>query len=93
MVRALQFAPSTLFTLESTCKYTQPCAIYRWGQTQFHHSSTIELLLVGSDGGRLGQLFYDDFHVSLLLLCLPCLCLRDLTCWLAAKPHLFPLYC
>ena len=28
MVRALQFSPSTFFTLESTFKYTQPCAIY-----------------------------------------------------------------
>ena len=79
MMRALQFAPSTLFLLESTCNYTQPCAIYRWGPTQFHQSSTLEWLLVGSDGGRVGQSFvlgkdinYDDFHVSLLLFCLPC---------------------
>ena len=67
MVRALQFAPFTVFPLESNCKYTQLCAIYRWGRTQFHHSSTLEWLLVGSDGGRVGQLFYDDFHVVLLL--------------------------
>ena len=74
MVRAIQFSHSTLFPLESTCKYTQPCAIYRWGPTQFHHSSTLEWLLVGSDGVRVGKLLvlgkvirYDDFHVSLLL--------------------------
>ena len=74
MVRALQFAPSTLFPLESTCKYTQPCAIYRWGRTQFRHISTLECLLVGSDGGKVGELFLlakkirsDDCHVSLLL--------------------------
>ena len=74
MVRALQFAPSALFPLEITCKYTQPCAIYRWGPTQFHHSSTLEWLLVGSDGGQVGQSFLltkeicsDDFHVSLML--------------------------
>ena len=74
MVRALQFAPSTFFLLEITCKYTQPSSIYRWGPTQFHLSSTLEWLLVGSDGGWVGQLFvlgkdvfYDDFHVSLLL--------------------------
>ena len=76
MVRALQFAPSKLLTLESTCKYTQPCAIYRWGPNQFHHSSTLEWLLVGSDKGRVVQsfvlgkdIFNDDFHVSLLLFC------------------------
>ena len=75
MVHALQFAPSTLFTLESNCKYTQPCAIYRWCPNQFHHISTIEWLLVGSDGGRVGQSFLlgkeirsDDCHVSLLFL-------------------------
>ena len=74
MVRALQFAPSKSFPLESTCKYTQPCAIYRWGQTQFHHSSTPECLLVVSDGGWVGrslllekEIHFDDFHVSLLL--------------------------
>ena len=73
VVRALQFSPSTLFTLVRTCKYTQHCAIYRWGQTQFHHSSTLERFLVGSDGGRLGQLFLlgkeissNDCHVSLM---------------------------
>ena len=66
MVRALHFVPSTLFPLESTCKYTQPWAIYRWGRTQFHHSSTLEWILVGSDGGQMGQLFHDDCHVSLL---------------------------
>ena len=53
MLHALQFASSTFFPLERTCKYTQPCTIYHWGQTQFHHSSTLEWLLVGSDGGRL----------------------------------------
>ena len=74
MVRNLQFEPSTLFTLEIMCEYTQPCAIYRWVPTQFNHSSTLEWLLVASDGGRVGQLFllakeicYDDFHVSSLL--------------------------
>ena len=76
MVRALQFASSELFALESTCKYTQPCAIYRWGRTQFHHSSTLEWLLVGSDVVWLGQSLLigkeirsDDCHVSLLLFC------------------------
>ena len=71
---SLQFVPYTLSPLERTCKYTQPCAVYRWGQTQFNHSSTLEWLLVGSDGGRVGLLFllvketcYDDCHVSLLL--------------------------
>ena len=71
MVRAIQFAPSTLFPLVVTCKYTQPCAIYRWGPTQFHQSSKLEWLLVGSDGGQVGKLFLlskeirsDDFHVS-----------------------------
>ena len=73
MVRTLQFAPYTLFTLERTYKYTQPCDIYRLGQTQFHYSPTLEWLLVGSDGGRVVQLFLvgkeicsDDFHVILL---------------------------
>ena len=73
MVRALQFAPSTFFPLEINFKYTQPCAVYRWGPTQFHHSFTLEWLLVESDGGRVGQSFvlgkdirYDDFHVNLL---------------------------
>ena len=76
MVRAIQFAPSTLFPRESNCKYTQPCDIYRWGETQFHRSSTLEWILVGSDGGRVGQSFLlgkeicsDDFHASLLLFC------------------------
>ena len=74
MVRALQFAPSTLFTFESTCNYTQPCAIYRWGPTLFNHSSTLEWLLVGSDVGQVRQSLLlakeirsDDFHVSLRL--------------------------
>ena len=74
MARALQFAPYTFFPIEITCKYTQPCAIYRWGPTQFHHSSTLKWLFVGSYGGRVGQWFLlskgirsDDFHVSLLL--------------------------
>ena len=74
MVRALKFATSTLFSLKSTCKYTQTCTIYRWGQTQFHHSSTLEWFLVGSDGGRVGQslllrkvILSDDCHVILLL--------------------------
>ena len=73
MVRALQFAPSALFPLEITCKYTQPCAIYRWGPTQSHRSFTLEWLLVGSDGVRVGRSFvlggdirYDDFHAILL---------------------------
>ena len=73
MVRTLQFAPYALFTLERTCKYTQLFAIYRWGQTQFHHSSTLEWLLVGSDGGWVVQSFLvgkeicsDEFHVILL---------------------------
>ena len=92
MVRNLQFAPSTLFPLESTCKYTQPCAIYRWCRTQFHHSSTLEWLLVRSDGVRVGQLIYDDFHVTLLFFRWHCWWLCDLKCWLAAKPRLFPLY-
>ena len=76
MVRALQFAPSTFPPLESNCKYTQPCAIYRWDPTQFHHNSTLEWLLVGSNEGRVGQSFilgkdirYDDFNVSILLFC------------------------
>ena len=62
------------FTLEITCKYTQPCDIYRWGQTQYHHGSTHEWLLVGPDGGRVGQsllsekeICSDDFRVILLL--------------------------
>ena len=66
MVRALQFAPSALFPLERTCKYKKYCAIYRWGQTQFHHSSILEWLLVGSDGVRVGQLLVlgkDIFYV------------------------------
>ena len=76
MVRTIQFSPFTLFPLEITFKYTKTCAIYRWGQTQFYHSSTIEWLLVGYDGGQVGQLFltgkemsYDDCHVSLMLFC------------------------
>ena len=56
MVRALQFAPSTLFPLSIMCKYIQPCAIYHWGLTQFCHSSTLQWLLVGSDVGRVGLL-------------------------------------
>ena len=57
MVWILQFAPSTLFALERTCKYTQACAIYRWGKTQFHYSSTLECLFVGSNGDQVGQPF------------------------------------
>ena len=57
MVRTLQFAPSTPFPLVRTCKYTQPRAIYRWGQNQFHHSSTPEWILVRSDGVRVRRLF------------------------------------
>ena len=49
MVRTLQFAPSKIFPLERTCKYTQTFSIYRWGQTQIHHSSRLELMEVGSD--------------------------------------------
>ena len=99
MVCALQFAPSTLFPLEITCKYTQNCAIYRWGQTQFHHSSTLDWLLVGSSGGRVGRLLlfgkeirYDDCHARLLLFIKTCSCICDLTLWLSEKTHLFPLY-
>ena len=76
MVRALQFTPYTLFNLEITCKYIQPCTIYRWGKTQFNHISTLEWLLVGSGGGRVGRLLLpvkdtrsDNLHVSLMLLC------------------------
>ena len=76
MVRALQFAHYTFFSLEITCNYTQPCIIYCWGQNQFQHSSTLEWVLFGSDGGRVGQSFLlvnkilsDDFHVILLLFC------------------------
>ena len=76
MVHNIQFAPYTLFYLEITCKYTQPCDIYRWGQTQSPHSSTLEWLLVGSYGGRVVRSFLlgeeissDDCHVILLLFC------------------------
>ena len=57
MVRALYFPPSTLFPHEGNFKYTQPCTIYHWCQKKFHHSSTLEWLLVGSDGGRVGRFF------------------------------------
>ena len=70
MMLFLHFAPSTLITLERTFKYTQPCAIYRWYQKKFHHSSTLEWLLVGYDGGQVGQSLLpgkeirsDDCHV------------------------------
>ena len=73
MVLDLQFEPYTFFPLEITCNYKKPCVIYRWGQTQFHHSSTLEWLLVRYDGGWVGQsfligkeIFSDDYHVSLL---------------------------
>ena len=85
MVRALQFAPSTLFPLERTFKYTKPCAIYLRGQTQFHHRSSLEWLLVGSDGGRVGRSFllgnrisYDYFHMSLIFFANP---VHDFVIW------------
>ena len=96
MLRALLFAPSTLFTLEITCKYTQPCAIYHWGPTQFHHSRVALGWIWWSSGGKiilickLNSLWW--FSSEFTVVSLTLLISSGMTCLLAAKPYLLPVY-
>ena len=55
---ALQFALSTFVHLERTCKYWWPCSTFCWDQTQFHRSSIPGWILVWSDWGQKGSIFF-----------------------------------